>query len=445
MVFHQLDGVIKVNEVIYDIKKEIKQGEVIIVATSGGPDSMTLINILKDINWYKIICAHVNHKLRRESNKEAEMVKNYCRKNNIIFEYHQINNYEGNTEAYARKKRYIFFENLIKKYQSKYLLTAHHGDDLIETILMRISRGSNFEGYTGFTKISKRSNYTLYRPLIFLTKDEILNYCHNNKIEYVIDKSNNDDKYTRNRFRKYLLPPLKKENNNIHKNFLKLSTTIKEYDDYINKEVSKIINGVYKDNIIIVSKMINQEAIIQKKIIIKVLKTIYKDDINKIKDKHIDNIIYLLNSTKPNQMLNLPNSFVLIKSYDKAYIKKKNNQTSYNYILKQSIKLPNNHEIKIIKKTEDNSNFTIKLNTKDIKLPLHVRNRIKGDKMEIKGLNGTKKIKDIFIDEKIPKSKRDNYPIIADDNGVILWIPGIKKSKFDKSKNENYDIIVKYF
>ena len=98
------------NEVINDIKKEIKQNEIVIIATSGGPDSMALINILKNINKYKLICAHVNHKLRKESNAEAKMVKNYCKENNIIFEYHEIDNYKGNTEAHAREKG-IYFLN----------------------------------------------------------------------------------------------------------------------------------------------------------------------------------------------------------------------------------------------------------------------------------------------------------------------------------------------
>ncbi|MBR3898249.1 MAG: tRNA lysidine(34) synthetase TilS [Bacilli bacterium] len=433
------------NEVINDIKKEIKQNEIVIIATSGGPDSMALINILKNINKYKLICAHVNHKLRKESNAEAKMVKNYCKENNIIFEYHEIDNYKGNTEAHAREKRYIFFESLIKKYKSKYLLTAHHGDDLIETMLMRISRGSNFEGYMGFSKITKRDSYYLYRPLIYVTKDEILNYCEKNKIDYATDITNKDDKYTRNRFRKYILPPLKKENPNIHKSFLKLNATIKEYDEYVNKQVSKIINEVYVEGNIIISKFIKEDNIIQKKILITILKEIYKTDINEIKEIHINNIIKILKDKKPNQSINLPKAYILNKSYDKAHIQKEELNKPYDYIIKDDLILPNSHKIKIIKETNDNSNNILKINSKEIKLPLHIRSRKNGDKIEIKGLKGSKKIKDIFIDEKLPKDQRDIYPLVTDDNGIILWIPGIKKSKFDKSKNENYDIIVKYF
>ena len=106
--------------------------------------------------------------------------------------------------------------------------------------------------------------------------------------------------------------------------------------------------------------------------------------------------------------------------------------------------MPLKKTIKIIKETNSNSNNICRLNTKDLKLPLYIRNKEDGDKIEIKGLNGTKKIKDIFIDEKIPAIERRTWPILVDSEGAVLWIPGLRKSKFDKQKDENYDIILEY-
>ena len=97
-----------------------------------------------------------------------------------------------------------------------------------------------------------------------------------------------------------------------------------------------------------------------------------------------------------------------------------------------------------MEKATDNSNYTIKLNSKEVKKPLFIRTKLDGDKIEIKGLNGSKKVKDVFIDEKITKKERDLWPILVDSDEKVLWIPGLKKSKFDKQKKENYDIIVKY-
>ena len=129
----------------------------IVVACSGGPDSMALLNLClelrKDMNL-NIVCAHVNHNVREESASEKLFVESVCKKNNIIFEYMKIENYsDDNFENEARTKRYTYFEELLKKHNAPYLLTAHHGDDLVETILMRITRGSTLKGYSGFSNV----------------------------------------------------------------------------------------------------------------------------------------------------------------------------------------------------------------------------------------------------------------------------------------------------
>ena len=203
-----------------------KKNDTIIVACSGGPDSMCLLDVIKAYKEsfnLKIICAHVNHGLRAESEEEANFVKNFCDKNNIVFEYMKINTYKNGkfTEEEGRKKRYTFLDDLANKHNANYIMTAHHGDDLIETVLMRITRGSNLKGYAGITMISKHKNYSVIRPLLNLTKRDIFEYIKSKHIEYVLDKSNEDEKYTRNRYRKQMLPFLKKEDEQVHLKFLK--------------------------------------------------------------------------------------------------------------------------------------------------------------------------------------------------------------------------------
>lgn len=433
-------------EVINDIKRTIKPNTSIIVATSGGPDSMCLLNILTNMKErYQIICAHVNHNLRKESKEEAEMVEKYCQKNKIIFEYYQIKKYEGNIENYARVQRYKYFKQLIKKYNAKYLLTAHHGDDLIETILMRISRGTDIKGLKGFTKLTDRSNYKIYRPLISITKEEILKYLEKNKIEYALDKTNEEDTYTRNRYRKYILPQLKKENKNIHKNFIKLSNSIKEYEDHLNEEKEKIIKNIYSENIINLRELKKEDKLMKQAIIYSILDITYNDSINLIKEKHIEDILKAIDNEKPNITVSLPSNKEFVKLYNEATIMENKKPKEYDYILTGELELPNKHKIKWIEDTKETSNNVLKLSSKEVAIPFHVRTRKKGDKMEIKGLNGSKKIKDIFIDSKIPAKERDLYPILTDSKGNIIWLPGLKKSKFDKSKTKNYDIIIKYF
>ena len=122
----------------------------------------------------------------------------------------------------------------------------------------------------------------------------------------------------------------------------------------------------------------------------------------------------------------------------------KKDKKSYNIILNDKVELPNGHSVEFLEDTNETSNNYLKLNSKDIKLPLYVRTRKDGDKMTIKNMSSPKKLKDIFIDLKLSKEERDNQPIVVDAAGEILWIPGLKKSKFDKAKQENYDIILRY-
>ena len=435
------------NDILERLKKEIPNNSNVIIATSGGPDSMVLLTLLlavKKVKNLKLVCAHVNHKLRKESDEEAKMVKKYCEKENIIFEYMIIDKYKGNTENYAREKRYEFFDKLIKKYASPYLLTAHHGDDLTETIMMRLIRGSSLKGYAGFSEVTEKNGYKIYRPLITKTKAELLNYAKENNIPYAIDQTNESDNYTRNRIRKYILPTLKKENKNVHLKFLEFSKTISETEEYFEKVLAKKIEKIYQDNKLNVEIFLTEEPLIQKKLIHNILNNIYKDKINLINDNHVNNFLSTVKNKKPNIQINLPDNKILKKAYNYVWIEENKNYEEYDYILKDKVTLPNNHTVEIIDETTDHSNFVTKLNSKEIKLPIHIRSKKDGDKLVLKGLNKQKKLKDIFIDEKVPIDKRNSWPVITDDNDEIIWLPGLKKTKFDREKQRNYDIIIRY-
>ena len=437
---------INLDDILKKLDKTIKENETVITATSGGPDSMALLSLLIKLSKTKkitIICAHVNHNLRKESQEEAIMVEKYANENNLIFEKMEINHYEGNTENYARTQRYNFFEKLIKKYNASYLLTAHHGDDLTETILMRMVRGSSLKGYSGFQEITDNGTYKIYRPLITKTKDELLNYVKTNNIPYAVDKTNFSEEYTRNRYRLNILPILKKENKSVHLKFLKFSETLKLYDDHINKEANEKLNKVYQNNNLNLKLFENEDELIKRKILYQILNNLYYKNISLITDNHVELILNIIESSRPNLKINLPSKVLVIKNYQNLYFTKNTEIKPYSFTFENKVILPND-KILIKEETDDTSNYTIRLNSKELSMPLIVRTRQNGDKMEIKNLNGHKKIKDIFIDEKISESDRNNWPILTDQNNQIIWLPGLKKSKFDKQKHENYDIIIRY-
>ena len=429
------------------IIKEINtiNDEYIITGISSGPDSMALLHMLLTNCNKKIVCAHINHNVRKQSDKEEEYLKEFCKKNNIIFESYKITSYnEKNFENEARKKRYAFYEKILKKYNSHTLLLAHHGDDLIETILMKIIRGTNLEGYSGIKTYSKVKDYIIIRPLLNLTKDDLIKYNKKHNIKYFTDKTNEDTTYTRNRIRKNILPLLKKEKKDIHLSFLNYSNTLQEYYNYIEDITKEKINKIANNNIIDINKFKKEHPFIRKNIIFYILSNIYDNEANIIKNIHIDDIINLAFNDKPNATIHLPKNIEAIKEYNKIIFKnisKKENNNNYLYKFTNKIKI-DNIIIEKVNTKDTNGNNVCRLNSKNIKLPLYIRNKKNGDVIYLYGTDGKKKIKDIFIESKISLSKRERYPIVTDAEDNILWIPNIKKSKYNVKNNEIYDIIL---
>ena len=430
-------------KVIEFLKKTIDKNTSLVVACSGGPDSMCLLDLvtkLKDELNLNIIVAHVNHKLRIESEEEAKMVENYSKENNLIFELLEITDYiNGNfSEEDARKRRYKFFNEVIEKYHASLLLTAHHGDDLIETILMRLTRGSNLSGYIGIKEISQNENYKTLRPLLSITKDEIINYLKENNVPYRLDKTNEELKHTRNRYRHIVLPFLKKENPKAHEKYLKFSKELIEYDNFVNTYIKD--NKFIVDNSIVINKVSSEIDFIKRKCLELLLKDIQRKDYFDVSDEQMNNLMKLYNQS--NKTIDLNNNYMGVNSYGKIYIKEKENKFINEIVLDKDIKLEdyifyyNSHD-------GDNSNSCIYLNTSEITLPLKIRGVLPGDKMKIKNLNGSKKISDIFIDSKVPKDKRSTYPILVDSKNTVLWVPNLKKSQFSKDKSQKYDIIIR--
>lgn len=436
-------------ETIAYLNSLLASGDTIVIGLSGGPDSMCLLDIISSLDKnINIICAHINHNIREESKNEMAFIRKYCKTKKITLEtttFDKKSLNENYNELELREKRYLFFEEILKKYNAKYLFTAHHGDDLVETILMRITRGSTLKGYTGFQIETTKRNYRIIKPLIFMTKDDIELYNKEHDIPSVKDKTNDEDNYTRNRYRHNVLPFLKKENKDIHLKYLKFSRELLKYYNFVDKIISEEIENRYNKKILDITSFDKLDKLIQTKIIEYILDDNYDRNLYLVNDKHITLILDIINSPKPNVEINLPDNLRITKTYNKLKITRKKKECStYNLIINNEVTLPNGKMIKMIEDTDKNSNYYIKLNSKEIRLPLYVRTRKDGDKMVVKNMTSSKKLKDIFINCKLSKEERDMQPIVVDSGGEIIWLPGLKKSKFDKSKGENYDIILWY-
>ena len=409
------------------IKEEnlIEKDETIVVGVSGGIDSMVLLNVLHNLG-YKLVIAHVNHNVRVESKDELIFVKEYASKLNIPFESTVLDKISGtNFQDEARHLRYDFFFDVAKKYKANKIATAHHLDDLLETILMRISRGSNIYGYGGIKPIIHYGNVSIIRPLLCVNRNEISAYQKENGIPFMEDNSNSKDKYTRNRYRHNIVPILVEENKNIYQNILRYSKQMYLAFEYIRKQS---INLYVKNN-----GEINNEEFMELDDAVKLDYISYILEQNNISCSYnkINLIKKMILNDQPNDFINISKDLCFMKKYNTSFISKINEYSDYEYTLnlEESVTLPDGSIVKLTRNIKNNSEIFLKLCYNTLVLPLKIRNKRDGDYFNFKF--GKKKIKDLFIDMKIPMDVRKKVPIVLDNNNEILGIPGILKGPKD--------------
>ena len=311
------------DKVIETIKKYelIQAKDKIVLGVSGGPDSITMLDILRQIREefdFEIVVAHINHMIRKEAIQDEEYVKKYCEKNNIKCFAKRIdvidiaNNKKIGTEEAGRLVRYEFFDEVLKQTGSNKIAIAHNKNDKIETIIMHVLRGSGLSGLKGIEPI--RGN--IIRPLIECEREEIEKYCDENRLEPRIDKTNFENDYTRNKIRNIVIPYIEKElNPNIIETIDRLSEVIKKEDRYLEKVAldvyDKILIKQEPGQIMLELKGFNeQDEVIKSRIILYTVKKLFgsSQGIEKI---HINDIIKLCNNNIGNKYLT-PNKKIKI-------------------------------------------------------------------------------------------------------------------------------------
>ncbi len=431
------------------LKTIIKENETCVLALSGGPDSMCLLELLKELKKEKefsLICAHINHNTRVQCEEEKKFIEKYLKKTNIPLEYYKIEKYKKGSfnEEEGREKRYEFLKEVCKKHNATILLTAHHKDDLTETILMRILRGSTLNGYSGIKKESIWEDIKIIRPLLSIRKKEILEYLNNFHIPYVIDETNNELIHFRNKIRHKIIPELEK----IEPKYLEKIEIFQESLEQAHKLITSVLEEkkekIIKEGKIIKEEFLTLEQTWQEEVLKEYIKDIYNKELKRISRKHLKIALNFIRNQKETQEIDFPGKFLLKKDRQSIWLEKKQKRENYCIKVESLNILPDGSIVKKIDKYQEKSNFEIHLNSKEITFPLFLKTRETGMKMEVKNLNGSKKISDILINSKIKKEEKEKVPILVDKNGTVLWVLGIKKSKYDLEKNENYDIIYKY-
>ncbi|GGA71015.1 tRNA lysidine(34) synthetase TilS [Ornithinibacillus halotolerans] len=445
----------------------IKPNSTVLVAVSGGPDSMALLYYFKTIRekWQlNLIALSVDHKLRgEESKQDLEFVRDICHRWNVAFvgtavdvkkhkEKHQVG-----TQVAARTLRYQFFEEQMEKFQADYLAIAHHGDDQLETLVMRLVRSANSSSLTGISAKRPFASGAIIRPLLCVTKQEIESYCKKNDIQFRLDPSNESIDYTRNYFRKKIIPHLKSKNENIHKTIQYLSESLAMDEEFLKQEAIKLFNEVVQvqDNprkvMFDIDVFQSRASALQRRAYHLILNYLYEDDLPKdLSYVHEEQIQSLLNKENGTIQIDFPRHLRVEKAYNKLifYFHHHNKIPSpfHEFLpIPGEVVLPNGGKIyaTYIDEIPCHDKYTY-ICTSEITLPLQVRTRQPGDRMTWKGLNGSKKIKDIFIDEKIPLHERNSWPIVTDNKGDIIWLVGLRKQEIMPNKGKSIYIKLNY-
>ena len=390
----------------------------VVLALSGGVDSMVLFNLLLDCG-FKVVIAHVNHHKRDESLIEEIYISNLAKELNCPFEVLHYYHEKDNFQSEAHQARYEFFYEVLKKYNASSIITAHHYQDNLETILMNIIKGSNIYGYAGIKEITNYNDALVIRPLLSANKSDIYKYAEENNIKYFEDSSNESDDYLRNRIRHHVIPLLESENPSLSSSVTNFSNQLFDAFSYIRNKSIDYVNK--HNNKIEINSFINL-ALIEK-----------KDIINYICDSHgilssdnkINDILNLIDSNRPNLVYDLNKEYQFIKSYDICYISKKEiKQTIHHEIYpNEKVTVDGYGEFCFNEYTYDLINsISVSVNEP---LPLVIRTRKNGDKLIIG--DGHKKLKDFLIDKKVPLKERDKILLVENNNKEIIWVLGYYK------------------
>lgn len=372
-----------------------------LVACSGGPDSMALLDMLYN-NGFSLIIAHVNYKTRKESDDEEKLVINYCKERNLRYFINYFDhNYKGSFEACAREFRYSFFAKIYHEFACGGLFVAHHKDDLLETYLLKKQRNVVNESYL-ILKETTIKKMKVLRPLLYdFYKEDLLKYCQNNNIPYGIDYSNFLDIHPRNVIRKKIALMDKQK---LYETAIQDEKTLKE----TRNDVLKFIKFY---PIYTIDLLTPHNDLWLKIFLYELCDKKYRKYINK-------SIFLTFKSYLKSQKSNL---FYLI--HDNYYIEKSYQVIAFNYYFNQNFSY-------ILEKLEYICTPYFKIVNSGLKMqgvyvddndfPINIRNYHEDDKINLK--DGTKKVSRLFIDKKIPLMKRKEWIVIENCHHEIIFV-----------------------
>lgn len=395
----------------------LQPGDNVVCAVSGGADSMALLwamYLLKDKLKIQLSAAHFNHHLRgEESDRDEAFVADFCKDYGIDFVAGSGNVVSGNKglEAAAREARYAFLRGLPGK-----IATAHTASDNAETVLLHLVRGTGLKGLGGVMPV----NGNVIRPMLSVTREEVLTFLAEYSIPFMEDSSNAGDDFLRNRLRHHIVPQLKKENPSLSQNLSAMALRLRQDEEALDAIArEKHTNRV--------ADLLALQPAIRSRVLAKIL---LNAGVREPEAAHIAALEGLLASQKPSAKAEFPGGVTVARNYDVLETAQKTEALTPRELTDSviaggfRISCCGNTQMK-----QTAQSFAVSPQGRIV-----IRSRQEGDSIRLGA--GTKSLKKLFIDKKIPASERDTVPVIADDAGV-LGIAGIGANLDRLSNGEN--------
>lgn len=378
----------------------------ILVAVSGGPDSMALLHMLLQKD-FDLVVVHVNYNVRPDAMVDQNIVDNFCKTHSIPLEILSAERVANeNFQAYARNVRYSFMQEVAQRYGIKEVYVAHHEDDVLETYVMQKERGS-IPTYYGINEQSNYASLIIRRPLLKYSKTELLEYCHKNDIAYALDTSNFENDYTRNKIRNtYLSKLTMDEKKAMLEEIASLNADIHKFNQLVNEKYADFIDN----NSIKTLLQLSDELIVG------LLRMYFSEfNIHSLSNAEFNNIINFIKADG-NGVYELNDVYSLSKAYDSLSIIEV--AQAYNFIYNEVEYLAEKH-FKIC--DEGKSTEAVTLSFDDF--PITIRSFEAGDKIKLRF--GEKRVSRFFVDRKIPQHLRKTWPIVLNAAGEVILVPGL--------------------
>ncbi len=450
----------------------IQKGDRIVVGVSGGADSVCLLSMLTKIyedGWMKLIVVHINHGIRgEEAIEDEQFVAQLCEKLNLeyhsfSFEVPRIAQAEGLTQEEAgRTVRYQTFLNVCKENKCNKIAVAHNKNDNAETVLFNLFRGSGIRGLSGIQPVSRlqyqNEEFRIIRPLLCLERQEIEAYLKENGISYRIDRTNLTDEYSRNKLRNHIVNYATREINlNSVAHITEAALQLREIDHFldhcIRARYDSLVTQTEDGAFCVKLKEFEREDIVIQKGILRRIMEQLSGNLKDLELLHVEQVRSLL-TKQVGKRVSLPYDMLAIRDYETINIYKSSNKVLMNPQATVNIEplpipipgriyLPGSTTYLETKVMEYKNNQSIPKSScmkwfdyDKIENAVVVRNRREGDYIQINQSGGRKKLKDYFIDQKIPRMERDSRLLIA-DGSHIMWILGYERisEKYKVDKN----------